>query len=72
MSGMHENPIEHKHPTCIPVYRKRETKILNADGLQEKSMFCHANMVLANVIKSTETQWKSTTHAVVLHQTLFY
>ena len=36
-----------------------------------ESMFYHANMLLANDIKPTETRWKNTTQPVELHQTLF-
>ena len=45
--------------------------LLYSASIAGKCMFYHANVLVANDIKSTEIRWKSTTLPVELHQTLF-
>ena len=73
--GRLENPLQHKH-SLLHYVASEKKGILYANDFESarfvgENMFCHAKVLLANDIQSTETRWKSTTRAVKLHQTLF-
>ena len=73
---MLEIPIKQKHLLLHYVANEKQG-ILYAKDFEcvwfapGEIMFYHANVLLANDMRSTEW-WKSATRAVVLHQTLFY
>ena len=73
--GRLENPLQHKLPLLHYVANEKKGILCAKDSkcvrFAGENMFCHANVLLANDIQSTETRWKSTTCAVPLHQTLF-
>ena len=73
--GRLENPLQHKHPLLHYVANEKKgilcAKDFKCARFAGGNMFCHANVLLANDIQSTETRWKSTNRAVELHQTLF-
>ena len=73
--GMLEIPIKQKNLLLDCIANEKQgilyVKDFECARFARENMFCHANVLLANDMQSTETRWKSTTRAVALHQTLF-
>ena len=72
---MLEIPITQKHFLLHCVANEKQGILYAKDfecvRFAGENMLCHANVLLANDMQSTETRWKSTTRAVELQQTLF-